>query len=206
MPNMNVVRRGVVIRFTTNLDHGLGRFSMGRNFNENSRLPIIIIGIVGTPQMVFTSPIMIIHVNKTTYQPLMSSMIVGRYKNTYVENRKRGYLEPFVITQGIIDHKNGHFVKLNGVALKYPDFKKDIDLDVNVRMFNFVVKANAKTSKEYIINVFSYMLKDMTSDWCHNYMLEFPNCIFSELTQAFCKCHQKIQNDEQIYMELKNMK
>jgi hypothetical protein len=73
-------------------------------------------------------------------------------------------------------------------------------------MFNFVVKANAKTSKEYIINVFSNMQKYMTLDWCHNYMLEFPNCTFSELTQAFCKCHQKIQNDEQIYMELKNMK
>jgi hypothetical protein len=32
------------------------------------------------------------------------------------------------------------------------------------------------------------------------------DCIFLELTQAFCKCHRKIQNDEQIYMELKNMK
>jgi hypothetical protein len=31
------------------------------------------------------------------------------------------------------------------VALKYLDLKKDVDLDVHVRMFNFVVKANAKT-------------------------------------------------------------
>jgi hypothetical protein len=37
-------------------------------------------------------------------------------------------------------------------------------------------------------------------------MLEFLNCIFLELTQAFCKRHHKTQNDEQIYMELKNMK
>jgi hypothetical protein len=37
-------------------------------------------------------------------------------------------------------------------------------------------------------------------------MSKFPYCTFSELTHAFCKCHQKIQNDEQIYMELKNMK
>jgi hypothetical protein len=37
-------------------------------------------------------------------------------------------------------------------------------------------------------------------------MLEFLDCIFLELTQAFCKRHQKTQNDEQIYMELKNMK
>ncbi len=37
-------------------------------------------------------------------------------------------------------------------------------------------------------------------------MLEFLDCIFSELIYAFCKHHWKIQNDEQIYMELKNMK
>jgi hypothetical protein len=37
-------------------------------------------------------------------------------------------------------------------------------------------------------------------------MLEFHDYIFSKLTQAFCKHHWKIQNDEQIYMELKNMK
>jgi hypothetical protein len=66
-PNMNVVRRGVVIKPTTNLGHGSGRFSMGRNLNGSSGLPIVIIGIVGTPQMVFTNPIMTIHVNKTTY-------------------------------------------------------------------------------------------------------------------------------------------
>jgi hypothetical protein len=29
---------------------------------------------------------------------------------------------------------------------------------------------------------------------------------FSELTQAFCKHHEKTQNDEQIYLEMKNMK
>jgi hypothetical protein len=37
-------------------------------------------------------------------------------------------------------------------------------------------------------------------------MLEFPSCIFLELTQAFCNRHWKIQNDKQIHMELKNMK
>jgi hypothetical protein len=37
-------------------------------------------------------------------------------------------------------------------------------------------------------------------------MSKFPNCIFSKLTQAFCKRHQKTQNDKQIYMELNDMK
>jgi hypothetical protein len=73
-------------------------------------------------------------------------------------------------------------------------------------MFNFVIKANAKTFEEYIINAFSYMLRNTTSNWCHNYMSKFLEYTFSELTQAFCKRHQKTKNDKQIYMELKNMK
>ncbi len=37
---------------------------------------------------------------------------------------------------------------------------------------------------------------------CQNFL----NVFFSKLTQALYKHHQKTQNDEQIYMELKNMK
>jgi hypothetical protein len=73
-------------------------------------------------------------------------------------------------------------------------------------MFNFAIKANAETFEKYIINAFSYMLRDMASYWCHNYMLEFLDYTFLELTHAFCKHHRKTQNYEQIYMELKNMK
>jgi len=50
------------------------------------------------------------------------------------------------------------------VTLKYPNFKKDVDLDAHVRVFNSIVKKNAKTSEKYIVNVFSYMLRDTTSD------------------------------------------
>ncbi len=93
MPNMNVVRRGVIIRFATNLGHGSGRFLMGRNLNKSSKLPIVTTRIVGTPQMVFTNPIMTYHVTKTTDQPSMDSIDVGRYKSTDVENPKGGVLE-----------------------------------------------------------------------------------------------------------------
>jgi hypothetical protein len=41
--------------------------------------------------MVFTNPIMIIHVNKTTYQPLMSSIAVKGYRSANAMNRKIGY-------------------------------------------------------------------------------------------------------------------
>jgi len=37
-------------------------------------------------------------------------------------------------------------------------------------------------------------------------MSKFLNYIFKKLIQAFCKRHQKTQNDEHIYMELKNIK
>jgi hypothetical protein len=84
------------------------------------------------------------------------------------------------------------------VAFKYPEFKKDVDLDAHVRMFNSIMKANAKTFEEYIINAFNYMLRDIASNWCHSYMSKFLKYIFSKLTQAFCKCHRKIQNDEKI--------
>jgi hypothetical protein len=45
------------------------------------------------------------------------------------------------------------------------------------------------------------MLRDITLDWCHNYMSKFLNCTFLELTHAFCKLHQKTL--KQIYMEIK---
>jgi hypothetical protein len=73
-------------------------------------------------------------------------------------------------------------VKPNKVALKYLDFKKDVDLDAHVKVFNFAVKENAKTFEEYIINSFSYTLRDTTLNWCHNYMSKFPHYTFLKLT------------------------
>jgi hypothetical protein len=73
-------------------------------------------------------------------------------------------------------------------------------------MFHAVFKANGETFEEYIINTFSYTLRETTSYWCHNYILIFHNYIFFGLTHMFCKCHQKTQNNEQIYMVFKNIK
>jgi hypothetical protein len=109
-PNTNVVRKGVVIRSTTNLGRG--------------------------------------------------------YKST--KNPKGGYWKPSIVTQGTFDHRNGYYVKPNKVAFKSLDFKKNVDLDAHVIMFNSVVKANVIFFEKYVINVFSYTLKNMTSYWCHN--------------------------------------
>ncbi len=131
---------------------------MSRSF----KLPIVSTGIVGTPQMVFANLIMTIRVNKIADQPLMNLIVARGYRSTDVENIREGYRKPFVVTEEIPTHRNGHYVKLNMVAINYPNFIKNADPNVHVRVCNSTMKANAETFKEYIINVFNYMLKDTT--------------------------------------------
>jgi hypothetical protein len=111
----------------------------------------------------------------------MSSMVGGGYKNVNAMNPRGGYQERSIVTTPILDHRDGHYIRPNRVAFRYPNFKKDVNLDVHVKVFNFVVKANAKTFEEYTINAFNYTLKDTTSNWCHNYMSEFLDYTFSNI-------------------------
>jgi hypothetical protein len=108
-PNTNVARKGVVIKLVVNLGHGLGRFSTRKSLSRSSRLPMMNIGVVGTSQMVFINPIIITHVHRTTNRPSMSSIAIRGYISIDVEDPKGGHQEPFVITQGIFDHRNRHF-------------------------------------------------------------------------------------------------
>ncbi len=64
-PTMNVVKMGVLIGSTTKLGSGSGGISIKRKLSGSMTLPISTIRIVGTPQMVFTNPIMTTHVNRT---------------------------------------------------------------------------------------------------------------------------------------------
>jgi hypothetical protein len=91
-------------------------------------------------------------------------MVVGGYKSTNVTNPKGGYWEPSIVTTQILNHKYGHFVRLNKVAFEYPNFEKDVNPNVHVRVFNSTMKANVETSKEYIINALNCMLRDTTSN------------------------------------------
>jgi len=108
--------------------------------------------------------IMAIHGNMIVDGPLMSSMAIGRSKTANVVHSKGRHQEPIIIIAPIFDHRDGHYVKPNMIVLKYLDFKKDVDLNVHVKVFNYAIKANAKTSEEYIIDAFSYTLRDTTSD------------------------------------------
>jgi hypothetical protein len=163
-PTMDVVKKGVLIGSTTKLGNGSNGVLTRKKLSGSMTLPITTTGVVGTLQMVFTNPIMIIHVNRFAYRPPMSSMVARGYKSANATNLRKGYQKPSVVTAPIPNDKYGHYVKPNRVALKYPDFKKDVDLDAHVRVFNFIIKINTETSKEYIINAFSYMQKDTTLD------------------------------------------
>jgi hypothetical protein len=91
VPTMDVVRRALLIGYITNLGSGLGGVSAGRKLSGNSTLPIATIGVVGTPQMVFTNLTMTIHVNRTIDQPSMSSMVAKKYRKAYAMNLRGGY-------------------------------------------------------------------------------------------------------------------
>ncbi len=189
VPNIDVVRRVILIRSATKLGSRLNGVSTLRNLSRSLTLPTTIIGVVGMLQMVFTNPIMTTHVSKIRDQPLMNSMAARRYKSADAMHPRGGYQKPIVITAPIFDHKDDHYVKPNMVVLQYPNFEKNVDPNAHVKLFSFVVKINVKISEEYIVNTFSYMVRDTASKWCRNYMSKFPNYSFSELTQAFCKCH-----------------
>jgi hypothetical protein len=106
----------------------------------NMALPATIIRVVGTPQMVFTNPLMTIHVIRTINRPSMSSMVVGGYKNVDATNPRGGYQKPYIVIALIIDHVNGQYVRPNKVVLKYPNSKNDVETNVHFKVFNFVIK------------------------------------------------------------------
>ncbi len=56
--------------------------------------------------------------NMTTNWPLMNSMVARGYKSVNVVHPREGYRKPIVITTPNLDHKNGHYVRPNRVALK----------------------------------------------------------------------------------------
>ncbi len=85
-PNINVVKRGVLIGSATKLGSGSGGILAIRNLSQSLTLPTTIIRVIGTPQMVFTNSIMTTHVNKIANRPLMNSLAPKGYKNADVVN------------------------------------------------------------------------------------------------------------------------
>jgi hypothetical protein len=59
-------------------------------------------------------------------------MAVGGYKSANVMNLRKGYGKPSILIAQILDHKIGHYVRPNKVALKYLDLKKDANPDAHL--------------------------------------------------------------------------
>ncbi len=90
-PNMDFVRRGILLEFVVKLGNGSNGILARRNLSWSLTLVVITIEVVWTPQMVFINPIMITHVNRTTDWPLVNSMVDEGYKSVNVMNPKGGY-------------------------------------------------------------------------------------------------------------------
>jgi hypothetical protein len=88
----------------------------------------------------------------------------------------------------------------------YPEYVQDSDLDAHVKVFKVAIRAYDDIEDVKIINLFSFTLRDTISDWCNNYMGDYLGCIFAKLQLTFYKQFRIVQNDEQVYLQLKNMK
>jgi hypothetical protein len=88
----------------------------------------------------------------------------------------------------------------------YPEYVKNSNPDVHVRVLKAAIKANGETKDVKFVNMFSFTLKNTMFNWCNNYMGDYLKCIFVELHLIFYKQFRIIQNDEQIYLQLKDMK
>jgi len=91
VPDIDVVRRGVLIGFVKILGSRLSGVPIGRNPSRNSTLPTTTTRVVGIPQMVLTNLLMATHGNKTIDRPLINSMIVGRCKSANAIYSRGGY-------------------------------------------------------------------------------------------------------------------
>jgi len=53
-----------------------------------------------------------------------------------------------------------------------------------------------------LVNLFCFTLHNAISEWGENFIRAHPICKFEKLEAMFCKCYQKVQMDEQVYMAL----
>ncbi len=60
-PNIDVIKRGILIGFIAKLGNGSSGVLAIRNLNRSSTLPIVTTRVVGKPQIMFTNSITIIH-------------------------------------------------------------------------------------------------------------------------------------------------
>jgi hypothetical protein len=63
----------------------------------------------------------------------------------------------------------------------YLEYIKDFDPDAHVKIFKAAIRANNETDDAKINNLFNFTFRYIISDWCDNYMGDYPDCIFVKL-------------------------
>ncbi len=56
-----------------------------------------------------------------------------------------------------------------------------------------------------IINLFGFTLRGNIFEWGENSVQDHLNCNFEELEQTFCKWFKIVNNNEEVYMQLRNI-
>ncbi len=54
-------------------------------------------------------------------------------------------------------------------------------------MLEYLIKANSETDDAKNVHLFNFTFRDIVSDWCNNYMGDYPYYTFAKLELAFCK-------------------
>ncbi len=67
-------------------------------------------------------------------------------------------------------HSKNDMWQMFSIIVQYSTYMKDIDLDVHIKIFKNVIKANGKTMEANIINLFGFTLGDNTSKWGENFV------------------------------------
>jgi hypothetical protein len=58
---------------------------------------------------------------------------------------------------------------------------KDTDPDAHIKVFKKTIQTNGETMEVDIINLFSFTLQDIISEWGENFVQDCPNYTFDEL-------------------------
>jgi len=63
--------------------------------------------------------------------------------------------------------------------LNYPKYVKEFNPDAHVRVFKVAIRADNEIDDVKIVNLFSFTFKDIMSDYCNNYLGDYPNYTFA---------------------------
>jgi hypothetical protein len=91
------------------------------------------------------------------------------------------------------------------MKLQYPTYVKNTNPNTHIIVFKKAIEASGETMEVDIIDLFDFILKDNISKWKENYVQYHPNCTFEKLEQTLCKQFKIVKNDEEVYMQLRNI-